>query len=160
MIGAWRQASSMKARSASHPLHPSRAPTVCLREPFTASRSENMADINQVSAHMEIFGADGVRLGTVDKVVGTRIKMTRADSGSHGHHHYVSEGLIAAVEGNIVRLSANADNAALLEEEQDGSALGEQSLFSWRNIGLGAAAAGVAAAAGAIFYRSRFGDED
>ena len=120
-----------------------------------------MADLSQIQPHMEIFGADGARLGTVDKVEGGRIKLTREDSGSHGdHHHYISGGLVAAVEGDRVRLSANADNAALLEEEADGSPLGEQSVFSWRNIGLGAAAAGVAVAAGAIFYRSRYGDED
>jgi hypothetical protein len=120
-----------------------------------------MADLSQIQPHMEIFGADGVRLGTVDKVEGTRIKLTKADSGSHRHHHhYISGGLVAAVEDGRVRLSANADNAAFLEEEADGHALGEQSLFSWRNIGLGAAAAGVAVAAGAIFYRSRYGEED
>ena len=120
-----------------------------------------MADLSQIQPHMEIFGADGVRLGTVDKVEGGRIKLTKADSGSHSdHHHYISGGLVAAVEGDRVRLSANADNAALLEEEADGSGLGEQSIFSWRNIGLGAAAAGVAVAAGAIFYRSRYGEGD
>lgn len=119
-----------------------------------------MADLSRIQPHMEIYGADGVRLGTVDAVEGDRIKLTRADSGSHRHHHYVSGGLVAAVEGNEVRLSANADNAALLEEEADGSALGEQSLFSWRNLGLGAAAAGVAATVGAIFYRRRQGGED
>lgn len=120
-----------------------------------------MADLSQIQPHMEIFGADGVRLGTVDKVEGDRIKMTKADSGSHKHHHhYISGGLVATVEDNAVRLSADADNAALLEEEYDGNALGEQSLFSWRNIGLGAAAAGVAAAAGAIFYQRRRGEED
>ena len=120
-----------------------------------------MADLARIQPHMEIVGADGARLGTVDSVEGDRIKLTRADSGSHRrHHHYISGGLVAAVEGNEVRLSANADNAALLEEEYDGSALGEQSLFSWRNIGLGAAAAGVAATVGAIFYRRRRGGED
>ena len=120
-----------------------------------------MADLSRIQPHMEIFGADGVRLGTVDAVEGGRIKLTKKDSGSHkNHHHYISGGLVAAVEGDRVRLSANADNAVLLEEEADGHALGEQSLFSWRNIGLGAAAAGVAVAAGAIFYRSRYGDED
>ena len=120
-----------------------------------------MADLSQIQPHMEIFGADGVRLGTVDKVEGSRIKLTKADSGSHRHHHhFISGGLVAAVEDGRVRLSANADNAAFLEEESDGHALGEQSLFSWRNIGLGAAAAGVAVAAGAIFYRSRYGEED
>ena len=73
-----------------------------------------MADLSGIQPHMEIFGADGVRLGTVDSVSGDRIKLTKADSGSHKrHHHYISGGLVAAVEDNSVRLSANADNAAL-----------------------------------------------
>jgi hypothetical protein len=83
-----------------------------------------MADSGQIKEHMEVIGADGVHLGTVDKVEDGRIKLTKADSGSHGdHHHYISTGLVADVEGDKVRLSANADNAALLEEEQDGSAI-------------------------------------
>ena len=115
-----------------------------------------MADLSQVREHMDIVGADGVHVGTVDKVEGNRIKLIKADSGSHkGHHHYVSAGLVAAVEDGVVRLSASGANAALLEEEADGHGLGEQSVFSWRNIGLGAAAAGIAAAAGAFFYRRR-----
>ena len=122
-----------------------------------------MADLSGFREQMEVVGADGSHVGTVDKVDGDRIKLTKADSGqgSHeGHHHYISMGLVADVEGDKVRLSANADNAALLEEEHDGAPLGEQSVFSWRNIGLGAAAAGVAVAAGAIFYQRRWGEED
>lgn len=85
-----------------------------------------MADLSAVKENMEVIGADGVHLGTVDKVEGGRIKLTRADSGSHSdHHHYISGGLVAEVEGNKVRLSANADNAALLEEEDDGGALAD-----------------------------------
>jgi hypothetical protein len=119
-----------------------------------------MADLSQVREHMEVVGADGVHVGTVDGVEGKRIKLTRPDSGSHkGHHHYISGGLVATVSNGKVRLSANGANAALMEEEKDGHALGEQSLFSWRNIGLGAAAAGVAAAAGAFFYNRR-GERD
>ena len=119
-----------------------------------------MADLSRIQPHMEIYGADGARLGTVDSVEGDRIKLTRSDSVSHRHHHhYISGGLVAAVEGDRVRLSANADNAVLFEEEYDGNPLGEQSLFSWRNIGLGAAAAGVAVAAGAIFYQRRWNDD-
>ena len=110
-----------------------------------------MADLSRIREHMEVIGADGVHVGTVDQVDGDRIKLIKADSGSHsGHHHYVSAGLVADIEGDKIRLSANGANAVLLEEEQDGSALGENGLFSWRNIGIGAAAvAGVAAAAGA-----------
>jgi hypothetical protein len=81
-----------------------------------------MTNLTGITEHMEVIGADGVHVGTVDHVDGDRIKLTRADSGqgSHrGHHHYLSGGLVAAVEGNQVRLSANADVALLFEEEKD-----------------------------------------
>ena len=120
-----------------------------------------MADLSQIREHMEVIGADGAFLGTVDGVEGSRIKLTKKDSGSHeSHHHYLPGNLVAGIEGNQVRLSATAANATLLEEEGDGSALGEQSVFSWRNIGLGAAAAGVAVAAGALFYQRRARSDD
>ncbi|KAK0359405.1 hypothetical protein LTR94_031446, partial [Friedmanniomyces endolithicus] len=61
----------------------------------------HMVDLSQIREHMEIIGADGVHIGTVDKIEGDRIKMTKADSGSHGdHHHYFSGGLVAAVDGD------------------------------------------------------------
>ncbi len=85
-----------------------------------------MSDLSRVSQHMEIIGADGVHIGTVDKVVGDRIRMTKADSGSHSdHHHYISGALVAEVEGNKVRLSAAGGAAVLLEEEKDGGALAD-----------------------------------
>ncbi|TFI58209.1 DUF2171 domain-containing protein [Sphingomonas parva] len=120
-----------------------------------------MADLSQVREHMEIVGADGVHIGTVDAVEGNRIKMIRADSGSHSdHHHYLSGGLVATVDDGQVRLSANGANAAWLEEEEGGQGLGESRLFNWRNLGLGAAAAGVAAAAAGALYYSRRGRDD
>ena len=82
-----------------------------------------MADTSGIREHMEVIGADGVHLGTVDKVDGDRIKLTKADSGagSHeGHHHYISVGLVAEVEGDQVRLSATAANAVNFEEEEQG----------------------------------------
>ena len=80
--------------------------------------------IDQIKEHMEVIGADGVHVGTVDAVEGRRIKLIKADSGqgSHeGHHHYVSVGLVADVEGDTVRLSANAAVAVQFEEEEDGA---------------------------------------
>jgi hypothetical protein len=82
-----------------------------------------MSGFENIREHMEVIGADGVHLGTVDHVEGDRIKLTRADSGvAHtDHHHYIPRGLIAEVEGEQVRLSANADvAAALFEEEESG----------------------------------------
>ncbi len=86
-----------------------------------------MSDASAIREHMEVIGADGVHVGTVDHVEGDRIKLTKADSsaqleqgeGSHaGHHHYVSLGLVAGVDGNQVRLSATGANAVLFEEEE------------------------------------------
>ena len=73
-----------------------------------------------IKEHMEVIGADGVHVGTVDKVESGRIKLTKKDSGegSHkGHPHFIDKGLIAGVEGNKVRLSANANVAVTMEEE-------------------------------------------
>ncbi|MFL6792229.1 MAG: DUF2171 domain-containing protein [Bradyrhizobium sp.] len=77
-----------------------------------------MTDIKE---HMEVIGADGVHVGTVDRVDGNRIKLTKKDSGegSHrGHHHFIDKSLVAEVEGNTVRLSANAAVAVTMEEEK------------------------------------------
>lgn len=86
-----------------------------------------MTDLSQIAEHMEIIGADGVHIGTVDRLEGDRIKMTKADSGSHSdHHHYISGGLVAGVEGNQVRLLAAGDAAVLLEEEKGGEPLSDK----------------------------------
>ena len=77
-----------------------------------------MTDIKE---NMEVIGADGVHIGTVDKIEGSRIKMTKKDSGegSHrGHHHFIDKNLVAEVEGNKVRLSANAAVAVTMEQEK------------------------------------------
>jgi hypothetical protein len=79
-----------------------------------------MADTSRIKEHMEVIGADGVHIGTVDRVENQRIKLTKADSGQgqhKGHHHFVDASLVADVEGNKVRLSANADVAVTMEQE-------------------------------------------
>jgi hypothetical protein len=86
-----------------------------------------MTDPSSIREHMEVIGADGVHVGTVDKCEGGRIKLTKADSGTQleqgegehaGHHHYIPLGLVAAVEGNQVRLSATGASAVQFEEEE------------------------------------------
>ena len=77
--------------------------------------------MTEIKEHMEVIGADGVHVGTVDKVEGNRIKLTKADSGEgahKGHHHYIDRGLLAGVEGNKVRLSATGAVAVTMEEEK------------------------------------------
>jgi hypothetical protein len=78
-------------------------------------------DTNRIKEHMEVIGADGVHVGTVDRVENGKIKLIRADSGEgahKGHHHFIDLGLVADIEGSKVRLSANAAVAVSFEEEK------------------------------------------
>lgn len=74
-----------------------------------------MADVKE---HMKIIGKDGAHVGTVDRVEGDRIKLTRKDSGAghEGHHHYIDRQLVGSVEGDVVKLSVNADAVPKTEE--------------------------------------------
>ena len=80
-------------------------------------------DASQIKEHMEVIGADGAHVGVVDRIDGQRIKLTKNDSGegSHrGHHHFIPLSLVAEIEGDKVRLSANGDVAVTFEEEESG----------------------------------------
>jgi hypothetical protein len=80
---------------------------------------------------MEVVGSDGEHLGTVDKVRGDRIILTKSDPEAGGHHHSIPCGWIDKVEDKVT-LNKSADNArnawrdeetsrALFEREDSGS---------------------------------------
>ncbi len=75
-----------------------------------------MVNMNEIKEHADVIGADGVHVGTVDRVQGGRIKLTKRSTEDQ-RHHYISCGLVAEVEDGTVRLSANADVAVTFEEE-------------------------------------------
>ena len=86
-----------------------------------------MTSLENVREHMEVIGADGVHIGTVDRVEGNRIKLIRADSGvaHEDHHHFIPSGLVAGVEDDKVRLTARGDVVAdLFEQEVSGEPIG------------------------------------
>ena len=87
-----------------------------------------MTDASAIREHMEVIGADGVHIGTVDQSKAPRIKLTKANSGAQIEG---AEGRMRApplhlarprrrVEGDQVRLSATGANAVLFEEEEGG----------------------------------------
>ena len=79
--------------------------------------------MSKIRRNMKVIGADGVHVGTVDRVENGRIRLAKADSGEgrhKGHHHFIDLGLVADVEGQKVRLSANGPVAVTMEEEEDG----------------------------------------
>jgi hypothetical protein len=83
------------------------------------SKEQAVANIRE---HMKIIGKDGAHVGTVDRIEGTRIKLTKKDSpaGHQDHHHFIDLQLVGAVEGDIVKLSVNADALPKFEQEQSG----------------------------------------
>ncbi len=82
-----------------------------------------MSTFDEIREHMQVIDAEGAPVGTVDRIDGDRIKLTRASSGmgSHeGHHHFIPKGLVADIEGDTVRLSARADALKAIFETEEG----------------------------------------
>ena len=78
---------------------------------------------DKIAQNMEVIGADGIHVGTVDGVTNGRIRLAKRDSGEgqhKGHTHFIDLGLVADVEEQRVRLSANAAVAVTFEEEPSG----------------------------------------
>jgi hypothetical protein len=89
---------------------------------WRTTRQSQRQMVRQVQEHAEVFGSDGERVGTVDKVQGDRIKLTRNDPEAGGHHHSIPCGWIQSVEGNRVTLNKSSIEAKTMwrdEEYQD-----------------------------------------
>ena len=73
------------------------------------ANQEMREDANQkIREHMEVVGADGAHVGTVDGVVADQIKLTRKDS-ADGQHHFIAMNLIESVERDQIVLWQNAN---------------------------------------------------
>ena len=84
-----------------------------------------MFDASQIKEHAEIISADGLHVGTVDRVEGNRIKLTKKDSGDghDGHHHFIDVDYVESVEDNRVRLNVKGAEVNASEREADGSSV-------------------------------------
>ena len=74
-------------------------------------RQQKRGVLGQVREHMEVVGNDDEHVGTVDKVAGDRIILTKSDPDSGGVHHSLSCSDIDKVEGDKVMLDCSADQA-------------------------------------------------
>ncbi len=95
---------------------------------FSSWRNERQgqrSSLSQVTEHMEVVGSDGSHVGTVDKVKGDRILLTKNDRDAGGVHHSIPSRWIKAVDGKVT-LSKSADEAkAAWKEEERNSAMFE-----------------------------------
>lgn len=67
--------------------------------------------LGQVREHMDVIGKDDEHVGTVDKIAGDRLILTKSDPESGGVHHSLSCSDIDRVEGDRVILDCSADDA-------------------------------------------------
>lgn len=87
---------------------------------WRTSREGKRQMLGQVREHMPVVGSDEEPVGTVDKVIGDRILLTRTDS-SDGKHHAFGCTMIDRIDGDRVILSSKAEEAKaqLLDQSRD-----------------------------------------
>jgi len=71
------------------------------------SFATSSVDAAQIIEHAEVLSADNQHIGTVDKVHGNQIKLTRKDS-TDAEHHFIPLSWVASASGGEVRLNRNA----------------------------------------------------
>jgi len=76
-------------------------------------RQQKRSLLSQIREHMEVVGNDDQHVGTIDRVAGDRIILTKSDPESGGVHHSLSCSDIDRVEGDRVILDVNAELARL-----------------------------------------------
>lgn len=64
-----------------------------------------------IREHMKVVGSDRQPVGTVDKVEGDKIKLSRSDPQAQGRHHYIPSDWVDSIQGDQVCLRQNAQEA-------------------------------------------------
>lgn len=101
---------------------------------WRTERTGQRDSLRRVTEHMEVLGSDGAHVGTVDKVRGDRILLTKSDSDAGGHHHSIPSRWIASVDDKVtLRKTAEEAQAQWKDEERSGALFGEEREDrSWR----------------------------
>jgi hypothetical protein len=85
-------------------------------------RQGQRQSLGRVTEHMQVVGSDGGHVGTVDKVRGDRILLTKADSRAGGLHHSVPCSWVESVDDKVVlNKSAHEATDAWRSEERSGA---------------------------------------
>ena len=67
--------------------------------------------MQEIRERMKVVGSDKQPVGTVDKVEGGRIKLTRNDPEAEGRHHYIPSDWVERIDGDQVWLRQKAEDA-------------------------------------------------
>ncbi|MBV9931325.1 MAG: DUF2171 domain-containing protein [Alphaproteobacteria bacterium] len=95
---------------------------------WRSKRQSQRQSLNRVAEHMEVVGADGSHVGTVDKVRGDRILLTKSDPSAGGIHHSVPCSWVESVDDKVtLNKSADDARAAWRSEERNQALFGDGS---------------------------------
>jgi len=94
---------------------------------WRTERQGQRDSLQRVSEHMEVVGSDGAHIGTVDKVRGDRIILTKSDPDAGGHHHSIPSRWIQSVDDKVtIRKSAEQAKAHWRDEDRSGALFGTE----------------------------------
>lgn len=100
------------------------------RNEFASFRTERQGQrdsLKQVAEHMEVVGNDGTHVGTVDKVRGDRIILTKTDKDAGGHHHSIPSRWIQSVDDKVtIRKTAEEAKREWRDEENNRAMFGDR----------------------------------
>ena len=104
---------------------------------FSAFRTERQTQrdsLTRVTEHMEVVGSDDAHVGTVDKVRGDRIILTKSDPDAGGHHHSIPSRWVSSVEDKVkLRKTASEAKQAWRDEEQQQAMFGDSAQQRYGN---------------------------
>lgn len=93
---------------------------------FRTERTGQRDALRRVTEHMEVLGSDGSHVGTVDKVRGDRILLTKNDTDAEGRHHSIPSRWIQTVDEKVhLRKTADEAKSHWRDEEESGALFGE-----------------------------------
>ena len=85
---------------------------------WRTTRQSQRDQLTQVKEHQEVVGSDGSHVGTVDKVHGDRIVLTKSDTDAGGRHHSIPSRWVQSVDDKVT-LSKTADEAKQAWKDED-----------------------------------------
>ncbi len=88
---------------------------------WRTDRQGQRTSLSRVNEHMDVVGSDGAHIGTVDKVRGDRIILTKSDPDAGGRHHSIPSRWIQNVD-DIVTVRKTADEAKAHWRDEERSA--------------------------------------
>ncbi|AJP72996.1 DUF2171 domain-containing protein [Sphingomonas hengshuiensis] len=106
---------------------------------WRTDRQGQRDSLRRVTEHMDVVGSDGSHVGTVDKVRGDRVILTKTDSEAGGHHHSIPSRWIHHVDDKVtLRKTADEAKAHWKDEERSGAMFDKddaQDDSSWSTTG-------------------------